>query len=154
VAEEVTQASTSGSSGRTSGRTSCKKLGPGNLGREASPPKQQAGKGKGTQRQQQPRGQQQQQQRDLDHRRVIERLNLELEVARTNARTNGTLYANVVKGTPFTKPPLPLPPVMPQPLPLPVSEDDLERHQAVDTLFTLYESQHVQMMKIKGLLCK
>jgi hypothetical protein len=58
-----------------------------------APPKHHAGKGNGTQRQQQqPQGQQQQQlqQRDLDHRRVIERLNLELEVARTNARTNGT----------------------------------------------------------------
>jgi hypothetical protein len=50
--------------------------------------------GKGTQQQQQqqqPRGQQQQQ-CDMDHRQfVIERLNLELEVARTNAgvRTNG-----------------------------------------------------------------
>jgi hypothetical protein len=44
---------------------------------------------KGSQQQQQ----QQQQQRDTDHQRfVIEKLNLELEVARTNAgaRTNGT----------------------------------------------------------------
>jgi hypothetical protein len=32
---------------------------------------------------------------------MIERLNLELEVARTNARTNGTSHANVVKGAPF-----------------------------------------------------
>jgi hypothetical protein len=38
VAKEVTQAST-GTSGRISGRTSCKKLGRGNLGREASPPR-------------------------------------------------------------------------------------------------------------------
>jgi hypothetical protein len=84
---------------------------------------------------------------------VIERLNLELEVARTNARTKGTLYASVVKGLhPFTTTPPSLPPVMPQPLPQPVPEDDLERRKAVDSLFTLYESQHLQMMKIKDLL--
>jgi hypothetical protein len=81
---------------------------------------------------------------------VIERLNLELEVARTTARTNGTSYANVLKGAPFTTPPLPLPP--PQPLPQLVPQDDLERRQAVNSLFTLYESQHVQMMKIRTLL--
>jgi hypothetical protein len=40
------------------------------------------------------------------------------------------------------------------PQPLPVSEDDLERRQAVDNLFTLYELQHLQMMKIKDLLRK
>jgi hypothetical protein len=86
---------------------------------------------------------------------VIERLNLELEVARTNARTNGTSYANVVKGSPpVTTPPPPLRPVMPQPLPETVSEDDLEWRQAVESLFTLYESQHLQMMKIKDLLRK
>jgi outer membrane protein TolC len=84
---------------------------------------------------------------------VIERLNLELEVARTNARTNGTSYANVVKGS-FTTPPPPLPPVLPQPLPQTVPEDDLERRQAVNSLFTLYESQHLQMMKIRDLLRK
>jgi hypothetical protein len=83
---------------------------------------------------------------------VIERLNLKLEVARTNARTNGTSYANVVKGAPFTTPPPPLPP--PQPLPQPAPEDDLERRQAVDSLFTLYELQHMQMMKIRDLLRK
>jgi hypothetical protein len=84
-------------------------------------------------------------------------LNLGLEVARTNARTNmGTSYANVVKGSlPFTTPPPPLPPAKPpQPLPQPVSEDDLERRQAVKNLFTLYELQHLQMMKIKDLLRK
>jgi hypothetical protein len=72
-----------------------KNVGGGTLGRR-QPPKNngnpRAGKprqaGKGTQQQQQ-----QQQQRNTDHRQfVIERLNLELEVARTNAgaRTNGT----------------------------------------------------------------
>jgi hypothetical protein len=90
---------------------------------------------------------------------VIEKLNLELEVARTNAgaRTNVTSYANVVKGA-FTSPPpllLPLPQPPPRPLPLqPAPEDDLERRQAVDRLFTLYESQHVQMMEIRDLLRK
>jgi hypothetical protein len=83
---------------------------------------------------------------------VIERLNLELEVSRTNARTNGTLYANVMKGVPFTTHTPPLPP--PQPLPQPVPEDNLERPQAVDSLFTLYESQQLQMMKIRDLLRK
>jgi hypothetical protein len=79
---------------------------------------------------------------------VIKRLNLELEGARTNAnaRTNGTSYAKVVKGAPLGHPP-PLPP----PQPLPVPEDDLERRQAVNSFFTLYESQHVQMMKIRDL---
>jgi hypothetical protein len=55
--------------------------------------------------------QQQQQQRDADHRRfVIEKLNLKLEVTRTNAgaRTNETSYANVVRGA-FTSPPPPTP---------------------------------------------
>jgi hypothetical protein len=97
----------------------------------------------------------------MDHRRfVIERLNLELEVARTNAgaRTNGMSYANFVRGA-FTSPPPPLqlPPPPPRPLPLPqqpAPEDDLERCQAVNRLFTLYDSQHVQMMEIKDLLCK
>jgi hypothetical protein len=113
--------------------------------------------GKGTQQQQQ---QQQQQQRDRDHRRfVIEKLNLELEVARTNAgaRTNGTSYASVVKGT-FTSPPPPLHP-LPQPPPRPLQlqpapEDDLDRRHAVDRLFTLYESQHAQMMEMRDLLRK
>jgi hypothetical protein len=88
---------------------------------------------------------------------VIKKLNLELEVARTNAgaRTNGTSYANVVRGA-FTSPPLPLPlPLQPLPPPPPLQpapEDDLERRQAVDRLFTLYESQHVQMMEIRALL--
>jgi hypothetical protein len=109
--------------------------------------------GRGTQQQQQ-----QQQQRDTDHRRfVIEKLNLELEVARTNAgaRTNGTSYANVMRGA-FTSPPLPLPlqPLPPPPPLQPAPEDDLERRQAVDRLFTLYESQHVQMMEIRALLRK
>jgi hypothetical protein len=97
----------------------------------------------------------------MDHQRfVIERLNLELEVARTNAgaRTNGTSYANVVRGA-FTSPPPPLPhpPPPSRPLPLPqqpAPEDNLERRQAVDRLFTLYESQHVQMMEIRDLLRK
>jgi hypothetical protein len=88
---------------------------------------------------------------------VIERLNLELEVARTNEKTNvGTSYANVVKGSlPFMTPPPPLPPAkLPQPMPKPVSEEDLERRQVVKNLFTLYELQHLQMMEIKDLLCK
>jgi hypothetical protein len=84
---------------------------------------------------------------------VIKRLNLELEVARTNARTNGTSYASVVKGShPFKTTPPPLPPVMPKQLPQTIPEDDLERRKAVDSLFTLYKSQHLQMMKIKDLL--
>jgi hypothetical protein len=132
----------------------------GTSGARQAPPKLHAGKGNGTQqqRQQQPRGQQQQQ-RDMDHRRfLIKRLNLELEVARTNAgaRTNGTSYTNVVRGF-FTSPPLPLPLPPPPPLPLqqqPAPEDDLERHQAVDRLFTLYKLQHVQMMEIRYLLRK
>jgi hypothetical protein len=56
--------------------------------------------GKGTQ--------QQQEQHDMEHRRfLIERLNLELEVARTyaGARTNGTSYVNVVKGAFTSLPP-------------------------------------------------
>jgi hypothetical protein len=68
-----------------------KNSGGGTSGARQAPPKRHAGKGTQQQRQQQPRGQQQQQ-RDMDHRRfVIERLNLELEVARTTggARTNG-----------------------------------------------------------------
>jgi hypothetical protein len=143
----------------TSGR-STKKLKRGTSGARQAPPKRHTGKGTQQQRQQQPRGQQQQ--RNMDHRRfVIERLNLELEVARTNvgARTNGTSYANVVRGA-FKSPPpppLPLPPPPPRPLPLPqqpAPEDDLERRQAVNRLFTLYESQHVQMMEIKDLLRK
>jgi hypothetical protein len=119
-----------------------------------------AGKGNRTQRkqqqQQEPRGQQQQQQqRNLNHWRVIEKLNLELDVARTNARINvGTSYANVVKGShPFTTPPPP-PAKPPQPQPQSCSEDDLERRQAFETLFTLYDSQHLQMMRIKDLLRK
>jgi hypothetical protein len=144
--------------GPPAGRTA-KNLGGGTSGARQAPPKRHAGKGNGTQRLQQPRGQQQQQQqqqRDLDHQRVIERLNLKLEVARTNARTNGTSYANVVKGAPLTSPPQPLPPPLPRPLPLPqpAPEDDLERRQAVDSLFTLYELQHMQMMKIRDLLRK
>jgi hypothetical protein len=78
----------------------------------------------------------------------------------TGARTNRTSYANVVRGA-FTSPPppLPLPPPPPQPLPLPLPqqpapEDDLKRRQAVNRLFTLYESQHVQMMEIRDLLRK
>jgi hypothetical protein len=50
--------------------------------------------------------------------------------------------------------PPPLPPAKRQPLLQPVSEDDLKRRQAVKNLFTLYESQHLQMMKIKDLLLK
>jgi hypothetical protein len=89
---------------------------------------------------------------------MIEWSNLELEVARTNAgaRRNGTSYANVVRGA-FTSPPPPTPtPANPQrPLPQqPTPEDDLEQHQAVNRLFTLYESQHVQMMEIRDLLRK
>jgi hypothetical protein len=127
--------------------------------RQAPPPKRYTGKRNGTQRPQQPRGQQQQQQqqRDLDHQRVIERLNLELEVARTNtnARTNGTPYANVMKSFTTPPPPLPLtPPPASLPRPQPAPEDDLKRRLAVNKLFTLYESQHVQMMEIRDLLCK
>jgi hypothetical protein len=88
-----------------------KNSGRGTSGPRQAPPKRHTGKVNGTQRPQQPRGQQQQQQqqRDLDHQRVIERLNFKLEVTRTNAdaRTNGTSYANVVKV--FTSPPPPLP---------------------------------------------
>jgi hypothetical protein len=138
-----------------------KKRGRGNLGRKATPQNNgnsRSGKprqaGKGSQQQQQ----QQQQKGDTDHRRfVIKKLNLELEVARTNAgaRTNGTLYANVVRGA-FTSPPppLPLPPLPPPPPLQPAPEDDLERRQAVNRLFTLYESQHIHMMEIRALLRK
>jgi hypothetical protein len=87
---------------------------------------------------------------------VIEKLNLELEVAMTNAgaRTNETSYGNVVRGA-VTSPPPPLPlPPLPPPPPLQPAPEDLERRQAVDRLFTLYESQHVQMMEIRALLCK
>jgi hypothetical protein len=123
------------------------------------------GKGNGTQRQQQqqPRGQQQQQ-RNLDHKSVIEKLSLELEVARTNARIN-VLYSYFVKGSPpfMTPPPPPArplqqppppPPPQPQPQPQPpsCSADHLERRQAFEKLFTLYNSQHLQMMRIKELL--
>jgi hypothetical protein len=71
---------------------------------------------------------------------------------------DGTSYANVVRGA-FTSPPplLPLPQPPPRPLPLPqqtAPEDNLERRQAVNRLFTLYESQHVQMMEIRDLLRK
>ncbi len=64
-----------------------------------------AAKGTQQQQQQQPRGQQrQQQQSNLAHKRAIQKLNLELEVARINANakttTAGKSYANVVKGTP------------------------------------------------------
>jgi hypothetical protein len=95
----------------------------------------------------------------MDYRRVIERINLELEVARTKAgaRTKGTSYANIVRGAPFKSPPPPLQlPLPPAPLPRPQSapEDDLEQRLAVDKLFSLYESQHVQMMEIRDLLRK
>jgi hypothetical protein len=43
---------------------------------------------------------------------------------------------------------------LPPPPPLQPAPEDLERRQAVDRLFTLYESQHVQMMEIRALLCK
>jgi hypothetical protein len=57
--------------------------------------------GKGTQPQQ-PR----QQQSVVAHQRAMERLNLQLEVARVNAGTKSVSYANVVKGTPpFSTPP-------------------------------------------------
>jgi hypothetical protein len=134
------------------GGTSGARQPPKNNGNSRAGKPRQAGKGT----------QQQQQQRDTDHRRfVIEKLNLELEVARTNAgaRTNRTSYAIVVWGA-FTSPPpplppQPLPPPPPRPLPRqPAPEDDLERRQAVDRLFTLYESQHVQMMEIQALLRK
>jgi hypothetical protein len=143
-----------------------KNLGGGTLGVRHAPPNRNqktgkpshAGKRNGTQRQQQqqPRGQQQQQQRDLNHKRVIEKLNLKLEVARTNV-----LYANVVKGSPpFTTPPpppparpqqQPPPQQQPQPQPTPCSADDLERRQAFENLFTLYDSQHLHMMRIPTL---
>jgi hypothetical protein len=105
--------------------------------------------------------QQHQQQQDADHRRMIEKLNLELEVARANAsaRTIGSSYASVVKGAFSTPPPpLPLRATLPTPTPPPpqVSPggEDLDRRQAVDKLFLLYESQHAQMMEMKELLRK
>jgi hypothetical protein len=52
-----------------------------------------------------------------------------------------------------TAPPLPLPPLPPPP-PLQPAPEDLERRQAVDRLFTLYESLHIQMMEIRALLRK
>jgi hypothetical protein len=67
-------------------------------------------------------------------------------------------YANVVKGAPpFPTPPPPArpqqqPPPPPQPQPPPCSADDLERRQAYESLFSLYESQHLQMMSIKDLI--
>jgi hypothetical protein len=121
----------------------------------------QAGRGPSQQQQHQ-----QQQQQDADHRRMIEKLNLELEVARANAsaRTIGSSYASVVKGAFSTPPPpLPLRAPLPTPPPLQVSprEGDLDRRQAVDKLFVLYESQHAlhesqhaQMMEMKELLRK
>jgi hypothetical protein len=71
--------------------------------------------GKGTQ-QQQPR---QQQQSVIAHQRAMERLNLQLEVARVNAGAKTVSYANVVKGTPpFSTPPPQLPhPTPPTPPP-------------------------------------
>jgi hypothetical protein len=80
----------------------------------------QAGKGTQQQQQQQPR---QQQQSVIAHQRAIERLNLQLEVARVNAGAKATMsYANVVKGTPpFTIPPPTLPPPTSTPLPPPTS---------------------------------
>jgi hypothetical protein len=90
---------------------------------------------------------------------MIEKLNLELEVARANAsaRTIGSSYASVVKGAFSTPPPpLPLRATLPTPTPPPpqVSPggEDLDRRQAVDKLFLLYESQHAQMMEMKELL--
>jgi hypothetical protein len=66
----------------------------------------------------------------------------------------GTYIKFVNRLGPFTTPHPPLPPLMFQPLPQTVPEDELEQRQAVDSLFTLYELQHLQMMKIKDLLCK
>jgi hypothetical protein len=66
-----------------------------------------------------------------------------LEVAKTNANVS---YASVIKGTP--PPPLP----QPQPKQQPQPEGDLEQSQAFESLFTLYDSQHQQMMRIKDLL--
>jgi hypothetical protein len=127
-----------------------KNLGGGTLGARNVPPRNRssqktgkprhAGNKNGTQRQQQ------QQQRDLDHQRAIEKLNFELEVAKTNANVS---YASIVKGTP---PPPPPRPQQPQPQPQPHSTGDLKRRQAFENLFILYESQHQQMMRIKDLL--
>jgi hypothetical protein len=65
--------------------------------------------GKGTQQQQQQPWQQQQS--VIAHQRAIEKLNLQLEVAKVTAGARTTVsYANVVKGMPpFTTPPPPLP---------------------------------------------
>jgi hypothetical protein len=72
----------------------------------------------------------------MDHRRAMERLNLQLEVARAKAGTKFVSYANVVKGMPpfLTPPPqlhhpTPIPPLSPQPpaqQPLPTGKDDDE----------------------------
>jgi hypothetical protein len=72
-----------------------------------------------------------QQQSDITHRRAMERLNLQLEVARANAGTRSVSYANVVKGMPpFSTPPPQLHhPPSPQPpaqQPLPTGKDDDE----------------------------
>jgi hypothetical protein len=48
-----------------------------------------------------------QQQSDITHRRAMERLNLQLEVARANAGTRSVSYANVVKGMPPFSTPTP-----------------------------------------------
>jgi hypothetical protein len=141
-----------------SGGTSGARHPPSKNGNPRTGKPRQAGRGSSQQQQHQ------QQQRDADHRRVIEKLNLELEVARANAsaRTIGSSYASVVKG-PFTTPPPPLPPRAPLPPPLQVSpqEGDLDRRHAVDKLFVLYESQHAlhesqhaQMMEMRELLRK
>jgi hypothetical protein len=126
------------SGGRTSGARHVPQSNRGNNQKTGKP--RHAGNGYGTQRQQQqqrqPRGQQQQQQRNLDHRRAIKKLNLELEVTKTKANV---LYASIIKGTP----PPPLPPSRPQPQPQqqpqpqPRSTGNLERGQAFESLFTL-----------------
>jgi hypothetical protein len=133
-----------------SGGTSGARHPPSNNGNPRTGKPRQAGRGSSQQHQQQ--------QRDTDHRRVIEKLNLELEVARTNAsaRTIGSSYASVVKGS-FTTPPPPLPLRTPPPPPLqapPQGDLDLDRRHAVDKLFVLYESQHAQMMEMRELLRK
>jgi hypothetical protein len=85
------------------GGTSGARQAPQNRGNQRAGKPRHAGKGTQQQQHQQPRGQQrQQQQSDLAHQRVIEKLNLELEVERanTNAKTTANIsYASLVKGT-------------------------------------------------------
>jgi hypothetical protein len=156
--EEVQQTRTCNKLGR--GTSGARHVPPSNNNRSnqrlTGTPRKANGTGNATQRQQQqrqqqPRGQQQQQQDSLNHKREIEKLNLELEVAKIKVANMS--YANIVKGTPHPPQPQQQPQLQPQqqpqPRPQPRSTSDLERQQAFKNLFVLYDSQYQQMMRIR-----